>query len=111
MEKRKPKGWTKDPEEKVTQQLKIYVTEAEEIELKYNAKILGMSFSSFARAVLTEEEFKSEHKELKRIRYELNKIGVNMNQLARKANEIGRIPTSQRLEEMYENIVQKIDEL
>ena len=111
MEKKKPVGWQKDPDQKVTQQLKVYVTEREEIQLKQNAKILGMSFSSFARRVLTEEELNFEPKELKRIRYELNKIGVNLNQLAKKANENDRLPEAQRLRNTCHQLIEKLEEL
>ena len=111
MDKKKPATWQKDPDQKVTQQLKVYVTEREEIELKQNAEILGMSFSSFARRVLTEEELDFEPKELKRIRYELNKIGVNLNQLAKKANENDRLPEAQRLRKTCHHLIKKLEEL
>lgn len=104
-------SYRKDPAEKVTQQMKVYVTETEEAELKANAETLGMSFSSFARAVLTEQELEADPQELQRIRYELNKIGVNINQLARKANESGRLPEARRLEALADRLITKLQQL
>lgn len=104
-------GYEKDPENKVSQQMKVYVTKAEEEQLKQNAEIMGMSFSSFARAVLTEEELEVEPKELKRIRFELNKIGVNVNQLARKANETDRLPEAEKLDMISNHLIDTLKEL
>lgn len=96
---------------KLDRQLKVYVTEEEEIELKLKAEITDMSFSSFARAVLLEKQVKANQRELKRIRYELNKIGVNLNQLVRKANETGRFPGKEKLEAFRQDIISILEEL
>lgn len=104
-------GWQKDPDEKVTQQLKVYVTEAEEKQLKQHAETLGMSFSSFARATLLEEDLQMDPKELHRIRYQLNKIGVNLNQLTRKANANDQLLEAQKLDHICQQLMKKLKQL
>lgn len=101
----------KPEEEKLNRQLKVYVTSDEEIDLKYKAEILGMSFSSFARAILLEKQFHFNPKELRRIRYELNKIGVNINQLVRRANENNQLPDRKLLKSFEQKIVALVEEL
>lgn len=101
----------KKPEDKVTRQLKVYVTEEEEIILKKKAELVGMSFSSFARALLLEEEIEANPKELRQVRHELNKIGVNLNQMAKKANALGELPSYRLLESLRAELTQMLEEL
>lgn len=101
----------KAEDEKVTQQLKVYVTEDEEVSIKNKAELLDMSFSAFARALLLEEEIDVNPKELKRIRYELNKIGVNLNQMAKKVNQREHLPSYQQLEAIHQKIIEVLKQL
>jgi len=98
-------------DEKVDQQMKIYVTKDERIELVAMAEIVGMSFSSFARAVLLEYEVEENPEELRKIRYEVNKIGVNVNQMTKVANQKGALPTTQELSNLKHQIVTVLEEL
>lgn len=89
---------------RLTQQLKIYVTRDEEIDLKLKADIIGMSFSSFARHILLDESNSIKPRRLRHIRYELNKIGVNLNQLTRKSNQSGELPTRNAIEQFHREV-------
>src|SRR6056297_3172340 len=96
---------TKPEEDRLSQQLRVYVTKNEEIDLKLKAELISMSFSSFARHILLEESQRIRVKSLQGIRHELNKIGVNLNQLARKANTSGELPLKNSIESFHKDII------
>lgn len=98
-------------DEKVDQQMKIYVTQDERIKLVEMAETVGMSFSSFARAVLLEYEIEENPEELRKIRYEVNKIGVNVNQMSKVANQKGVLPAAEELSNLKHLIVTALEEL
>ena len=98
-------------DEKVDQQMKIYVTQDERIELVDMAETVGMSFSSFARAVLLEYEIEENPVELHKIRHEINKIGVNINQLAKVANQQGELPSMGELKKISNFLKEKAQEI
>lgn len=101
----------KDPSDKVTEQMKVYVTEDEKEFLMFMVDQLSMSFSSYARQTLLDMELDINIKTLQLIRYELNKIGSNINQLARKANASGQIQETELLEQTLHKLIQKLEEL
>ncbi|NGP87571.1 plasmid mobilization protein [Fodinibius halophilus] len=98
-------------DDKVDQQMKIYVTKDEKLELVDMADTIGMSFSSFARAVLLDYEIEEQPVELHRIRHEINKIGVNINQLAKVANQEGKLPSMAELIEISDFLKEKAQEI
>ena len=101
---------TKPEEDRLTQQLKVYVTRSEEIDLKLKAELVGMSFSSFARHILLEQAQSIKPRSYRHLRYELNKIGVNLNQLSRKANESGELPLRKSIESFHNDVVKFLNE-
>lgn len=98
-------------DEKVDQQMKVYVTKDEKIELVEMAETVGMSFSSFARAVLLEYEIEENPEELRKVRYELNKMGVNVNQMSKVANQKGALPAAEELANLKHQIVTVLEDL
>jgi hypothetical protein len=101
----------KPEKDRLTQQLRVYVTKSEELDLKLKAEFIGMSFSSFARHTLLEESQRIKIQKLRGIRHELNKIGVNLNQLARKANASGELPLRKSIESFHKDIIETLKEL
>ncbi len=107
----KKSRYSKPESQKQNRQLKVYVTADEEINLKQKAEILGLSFSSYARAVLLENKIHTDPVELRRIRFEINKIGVNLNQLARKVNQTNELPLSWSIDSLREELLLVLEEL
>lgn len=101
----------KPEKDRLTQQLRVYVTKSEEYDLKLKAELIGMSFSSFARHILLEESQRIRVRSLRGIRHELNKIGVNLNQLSRKANKSGELPLRKSIETFHKDIIETLREL
>jgi|SRR5699024_6605089 len=104
-------GNQKDPEEKQDQLMKLYVTKDEKIQLVDMADTIGVSFSSFARAVLLDYEIEADLVEIRKLRYQANKIGVNINQMARVANQSGDLPTHKQLADIKQQLIQILERL
>ncbi|SMO38839.1 plasmid mobilization protein [Fodinibius sediminis] len=102
---------TKDPDQKLDQLMKLYVTKEEKLELVDMADTIGISFSSFARAVLLEYEIEEDPVEIRKLRYQANKIGVNVNQLAKVANQQGQLPARQQLDNINQQIINILNQL
>ena len=98
-------------DEKVDQQMKVYVTKSEKITLVDMADTIGISFSSFARSVLLDYEIEANLVEVRKLRYEVNKIGVNVNQMSRVANRQGELPAAQELSKLKRQMVKVLEQL
>lgn len=103
--------YSKPKNKKLNCQLKVYVTADDEIVLKQKAEVLGLSFSSYARALLLGNKIHTDPVELRRIRFEINKIGVNLNQLIQNLHKPDQLPLSWSIDSLKKELLLVLEEL